>query len=169
MARTLDNVDRGILYMLQLDARNTTSQEIADKVGVSASTVRNRIDRLEENGVIMGYHPQIDYERANLPFRVMFVISAPVSERGNFVERLMDIKGVVDVREMLTAVRNVHAEVVGNSTSDIARITDSIHDLGVEIESSEIIKQRKMQPFNHFYFTEPIEGSDAPEGEGPED
>lgn len=45
MAPDLDNVDRGILHLLQLDARNTTAQEIGDKTGVSPSTVRNRIDR----------------------------------------------------------------------------------------------------------------------------
>jgi len=51
----LDNVDRGILHELQVDARNRTAQEIADKVDVSASTVRNRIEALEANGVIEGY------------------------------------------------------------------------------------------------------------------
>ncbi|PSP52404.1 hypothetical protein BRC67_04665 [Halobacteriales archaeon QH_3_68_24] len=74
MTRDLDNVDRGILYMLQEDARNTTSEDIADKTGVSASTIRNRLERLEDDGVIRGYHPEIDYEAANLPLRVMFVI-----------------------------------------------------------------------------------------------
>ena len=153
MGRELDDVDRGILYLLQVDARNTTSQEIADKVGVSASTVRNRIERLETEGVLTGYHPEIDYEAANFPFRVLFVITAPPCEREETVDRLMDVRGVVDVRAMLTARRNIYAEVVGRSKKDIVRITDAIHDLGVKLESSEIMKQRRTQPFNHFYFS----------------
>lgn len=169
MSRQLDNVDRGILYMLQLDARNTTSQNIADKVGVSASTVRNRIERLEDDGVIKGYFPEIDYERANLPFRVVIVVTAPPKKRGATVEKLMDIQGVVDVREMLTGRRNIHVEVVGQTTSDIVRITDSIHDMGVEVDSSEIMKQRLQQPFNHFYFSEKtadsVESEDNRDGE----
>jgi DNA-binding Lrp family transcriptional regulator len=160
MPRNLDNVDRGILYMLQTDARNTTSQEIADKVGVSASTVRNRIERLEEDGVVTGYHPEISYEKANLPFRVMSVVTAPPTERASIVEKLMDLQGVVDVREMLTGRRNVHVEVVGQTTDDIVRVTDNIHEMGVEVESSEIMKQRKQQPFNHFYFSEALAGPD---------
>ncbi|WP_435073821.1 Lrp/AsnC family transcriptional regulator [Halorubrum sp. HHNYT27] len=156
MARKLDNVDRGILYMLQIDARNTTSQDIADKVGVSASTVRNRIERLENDGVITGYQPKINYEEANLPFRVMFVVTAPPTDRGEVVENLMDLQGVVDVREMLTGRRNIHVEVVGKSTEDIVRVTDNIHEMGVEVDSSEIMKQRKSQPFNHFYFSESL-------------
>ena len=167
MGRELDSVDCGILYMLQLDARNTTSQEIGEKVGVSASTVRNRLDSLEEDGVIKGYHPEIDYESANLPFHVMFVITAPPRERSAAVDRLMDVRGVVDVREMVTGRHNIHAEVVGQSTSDIVQATDAIHDLDidVEVESSEIMKQRQFQPFNHFYFSGTLDGVETPVSE----
>ena len=160
MARDLDNIDRGILYMLQKDARNTTSRDIADKTGVSASTVRNRLDRLEGDGIIRGYHPEIDYEAANLPLRVMVIITAPPKQRSDIVNKLLDIQGVVDVREMITGNRNIQTEVVGRDTSDIVRITDAIHDLGVEVESSEIMKRRRVQPFNHFYFSEAVDDMD---------
>lgn len=151
MGRDLDDVDRSILYLLQRDARNTTAQEIADKVGVSASTVRNRIERLEADGIVKGYHPEIDYEAANLPMQVTFVVSVPPTELSELSEQIRGIKGVIDVREMLTGRRNVHADVVGTSTSDVTRITDAIHDIGVEIESSEMLRRRHVQPFNHFF------------------
>ena len=160
MARDLDNVDRGILYMLQEDARNTTSEDIADKTGVSASTIRNRLDRLEGDGIIEGYHPKIDYEAANLPLRVMFVITAPPKQRSDTVNKLLDVQGVIDIREMVTGRRNIQTEVVGRDTSDIVRITDAIHDLGVEVESSEIMKRQKVQPFNHLYFSEAVDDMD---------
>ena len=160
MARDLDNVDRGILYMLQQDARNTTSEDIADKTGVSASTIRNRLDRLEGDGIIEGYHPKIDYEAANLPLHVMFIITAPPKQRTDIVNRMLNIQGVVNVREMITGKRNIQTEVVGRDTSDIVRITDAIHDLGVEVESSEIMKREKVQPFNHFYFSEAVDDMD---------
>jgi len=158
MPTELDDVDRGILYMLQRDARGTTANEIAERVGVSASTVRNRIERLEECGIIRGYVPEIDYEAANLPLRVLFVCSAPATERSAYAEKILGIKGVVDVREMMTGHRNIHVEVVGTSTSDIVRITDAIHELGVQIESSELVNQRRTQPFNHFHFNTSDDG-----------
>lgn len=153
MPREIDDVDRGILYMLQREARETTAQEIADVVGVSPSTVRNRIDQLEAEGVIEGYHPEVNYEAANLPLRVLFVCTAPPTERTALAERVMDIRGVVDLLEMMTGRRNIHVEVVGTSTSDVTRITDAIHELGLEIESSELIRERRIQPFNHFQFS----------------
>lgn len=152
MPADLDDIDHGILYMLQQDARNTTAQEIAERVGVSASTVRNRINQLEAVGVIRGYMPEIDYESANLPLRVLFVCTAPATERSELAEKVMGVQGVIDLREMMTGRRNVHVEVVGTSTADITRISDAIHELGLQIESSELLKERRIQPFNHFHF-----------------
>lgn len=167
MAPDLDNIDRGILHLLQLDARNTTAKEISDKTGVSPSTVRNRIEKLEADGVITGYHPSIDYEAAELPLEILFVITASPTERSEAVEELLSIKGVVDIRETLTGRQNLYVEAVGTSTSDVTRLTDEIHDLGLNIESSEILKQRRMQPFDHFHYegelNDESDGDDNPE------
>ena len=168
MGRDLDDIDRSILYLLQRDARNTTAEAMADKAGVSASTVRNRIDRLEADGIIKGYHPEIDYEAANLPLQLTFVVSAPPKELTTHSEAIRNIQGVVDVREMLTGRRNLHVDVVGTSTSEITRITDAIHDTGVRIESSEMLRRRHVQPFNHFFLqgTDEISSRTPPDDEG---
>ena len=162
MGRDLDDVDRSILYLLQRNARGTTAESMADKVGVSASTIRNRIDQLEDDGIIEGYHPEINYERANLPLQLTFVISAPPTELKDYSEQIRGIQGVIDVREMLTGRRNIHVDVVGTTTSDVTRITDAIHDIGVEIESSEMMRRRHVQPFNHFFLqgTEEMDARD---------
>jgi Lrp/AsnC family leucine-responsive transcriptional regulator len=165
MGRDLDDVDRSILYLLQRDARNMTAQEIGDTAGVSASTVRNRMDQLEQDGIIKGYHPEIDYEAANLPLQVTFVITAPPTDVKQYSEDIRGIQGIIDVREMLTGRRNLHVDAVGTSTSDITRITDAVHDLGVEIESSEMMRRRHVQPFNHF-FLQGAEETDAHDEEG---
>ncbi|XVH32076.1 Lrp/AsnC family transcriptional regulator [Haloferacaceae archaeon DSL9] len=47
----MDDLDRRILNILRRDAR-TPYTEIADRVGTSEGTVRNRVDRLNKNGVI---------------------------------------------------------------------------------------------------------------------
>jgi len=43
----IDDVDRSILHQLQLNARQTDT-EIAEKVDVTSTTVRNRLDKLED-------------------------------------------------------------------------------------------------------------------------
>lgn len=151
---TLDEVDQGILFALQEDARNTTIEAIAEEVTVSASTVRNRIERLEETGVIEGYYPKINYERANFPLHVLFVCSAPADEREELAAEALDHHGVVDVREMLTSHRNIYVEVVAVDTRDLTRITNDLASLGFEIESSEIITSHYTRPWAEFQVDE---------------
>jgi len=125
---------------------------MAGRVGVSSSTIRNRIDRLEADGIISGYHPEVDHEAADLPLQVSFVISAPSDELEAYSRELRGIQGIIDVREMLTGRRNIHVDVVGTSTTDVTRTTDAVDDLGVDIESSETMRTRHVQPFTHFFF-----------------
>ena len=47
----MDSLDRDILDILRRDAR-TPYTEIAEQIGTSEGTVRNRVDRLAEEGVI---------------------------------------------------------------------------------------------------------------------
>jgi Lrp/AsnC family transcriptional regulator for asnA, asnC and gidA len=54
MAEQLDAVDRKILNMLQNDAR-TPFSKIGAEAGVSEATVRYRVKRLEEQGIVKKY------------------------------------------------------------------------------------------------------------------
>lgn len=146
----LDEIDRGILHLLQEDARSITAAGMAEAVGVSPSTVRNRIDLLEANGVIRGYHPDIDYERAGYQLHMIAICHVPASERAAIVRETMGIEGVVTVREMLTGSANVHVEAVGTDSEAVDRISGRLSDLGLEIRSMEIVKTLHRQPFNHF-------------------
>jgi DNA-binding Lrp family transcriptional regulator len=56
---TLDRIDRRLLRELQGDARLTTA-ELAGRVALSASPCWRRVKRMEEEGVITGYHARID-------------------------------------------------------------------------------------------------------------
>jgi len=55
----LDVVDRQILAELQADGR-MTNVELARRVGLSAPPCLRRVRRLEEQGVIRGYHADLD-------------------------------------------------------------------------------------------------------------
>lgn len=152
MVPDIDDVDRGILHLLQVDARNTTAKGIAERVDVSPSTVRNRIEALEADGVIRGYQPDVDYEAADLPLEMILVVTAPPTDRSDVVNELLDVNGVVDVRETLTGKRNVHVHAVGTSKTDITRLSSAIHELDLGIESTKIVNNRHTQPFDHFHY-----------------
>jgi Lrp/AsnC family leucine-responsive transcriptional regulator len=66
MIRTvLDRRDLDILKVLQEDARATYS-EIAARVGLSPSSVHQRVRKLEGSGVIKGYRAVVDLEALGL-------------------------------------------------------------------------------------------------------
>lgn len=146
----LDDVDRGILHMLQQDARNNTTSDIADAVGVAPNTVRNRLDKLEENGVINGYVPDIDYEQAGLQLRVLFVCTVSVSDRNDLAEKVLDINGVIRVTETLSGNENLAVEAVAASSEDLTSIASALEALGLDIRDEWFIKTTRVQPFNHF-------------------
>ena len=147
---SLDDVDKMILHFLQEDARNNTTTDIGEAVGVSASTVGKRIHRLEERRVIGGYNPNINYERAGLPLHLLFVCTAPVADRTELATRALDVFGVVNVRVMLSGTRNVHVETVSRELNELDETTEELDSLGLHIESSEVIREQRARPFDHF-------------------
>lgn len=67
--RTLDAIDRKILAALQEDGRMTT-QELAERAGLSASPCARRVRLLEEAGIIKGYVAVVDQAKVGLPISV---------------------------------------------------------------------------------------------------
>lgn len=146
----LDDVDRGILHLLQDDARHNTATEIADAVGVTANTVRNRIDRLEEDGIVKGYVPIVDYEQAGMGIHMLVQCTVPILERGELAKQALSIEGVVSVREVMTGQKNVRIELVGDDTDAITTAVSSLQEQGLEVEEEELVKREYVQPFDHF-------------------
>lgn len=146
----LDDLDRTILHALQRDARTTSSQDIADEAGVSASTVRNRIGRLEERGILTGYHADVDYERAGYQLYTLIVCTAPVPRREELAAEAVDVPGVVRVEEVMTGSENVHVFAVGTDSDDLSRIGRDLDDLGLEVADEDLIRSVHSGPFEGF-------------------
>lgn len=147
---TLDELDRHILYALQQDARHTSSRDIAEEYDVSASTVRKRIQRLEEEGIISGYHVAIDYEKAGFPLHAKLICSAPIPEREELAEQALDIPGVEAVREIMNGHDNVYINILGVDHDDLSRIGQELYDIGLEIEDEQIIRNEYVCPYRGF-------------------
>lgn len=146
----IDDVDRRILHVIQEDARNNTNAEISERVGVSPSTVGNRIKRLESDGIIKGYKPDIDYDRAEFPLRVLFVCTTSITERADLIGRAREVPGVVNIKELMTGRENVHIEVVGSANEDITRAARAIDALGLSINEEILVKNEYPQPASVF-------------------
>lgn len=146
----LDEIDRRILYRLAGDARNVSAPAIAEEVDVSPGTIRNRIDRMEAAGVVRGYHADVDYERTGEFFANLFMCTAPVAERERLAKQVLEIPGVVNVREIMTGRENLHVMAVGTDTHDITRIARDLANLGLEIDDEGLVQGEEFHPYHPF-------------------
>lgn len=159
----LDTVDRHILYYLQQNARTTSSANIGEKLGLAASTVRTRINKLEDSGVIRGYHIDIDYDLAGYPLYTKIICTASVPERDELANKAREIQGVTAVREIMTGERNVYVNALGKDHDDLNRISKELDALGLRIVDEQLIRDEYVCPYIGF-----LDENGGPESTGEE-
>jgi DNA-binding Lrp family transcriptional regulator len=150
----LDSVDRQILYHLQQDARHVSSGDIGEELGLSPSTIRTRLNKLEESGIVRGYHIDIDYERAGYPLYTKIICTAPVPERDTLASEARSVNGVTAVREIMTGERNVYVNAIGRSHDDLNRIAGELDELGLGIVDEQLIRDEYVCPYHGFLDTD---------------
>ena len=74
LAIDIDDTDKQILRLLQTQARMSIT-ELAERVNLSATPCARRIKRLEDSGIITGYHTQTDAQKLGYPLAVFIAIS----------------------------------------------------------------------------------------------
>lgn len=70
----LDRYDHQILSVLQNEGR-ISNQDLADRIGLSASPCLRRVRLLEESGIIVGYRALLDAKRLGLSLMALIHIS----------------------------------------------------------------------------------------------
>ncbi|WP_411968728.1 Lrp/AsnC family transcriptional regulator [Haloferax sp. YSSS75] len=146
----LDELDRRILHELQRDARHVSSRDIAEFVDASPSTVRKRIQRLESEGIITGYHATVDYKKAGYQLVMQMECTAEIPVRRDLSETALDVDGVVAVRELATGENNVLVSAVGTDSDDLARIARELSDIGLRVSDEYLVQRDAHRPFSEF-------------------
>ncbi|MEF8758023.1 MAG: Lrp/AsnC family transcriptional regulator [Halobacteriales archaeon] len=134
----LDDTDREILRILQEDAR-TPFSEIARQIDMSSATVHDRVNRMRENGVITGYHAEVD------PKAVGYDVSAVVGfrvEQGRetrVLDRLSDLDGIQEIH-LTTGNWDVIAKLFAADADELKELLfDRIADMDGVIRSNTMV------------------------------
>ncbi len=149
MGPPLDTIDQGILYYLQQNSRQPITV-IADELNLSDNTVRNRIKKLEENGIIEQYSIAISYDEANILHYYLFICTARVSERETLAAKAPEIPGVVEVVTVMTGKENVHVKAAAMTKQEITQIAHRLDELDLIIDREHLIWGSSNQPFSGF-------------------
>jgi DNA-binding Lrp family transcriptional regulator len=143
----LDEFDFRLLAALQADGR-LTNQELADKVGLSASQCSRRRSRLEEAGIIRGYHADLSAEALGLSVLVFIHVTLATHSPDNS-KRFRDLVGRLDeVQEAysLTGETDYLLKMVLPDLKSLATTVNErllAHDTVAHVRSSVVLDRLK--------------------------
>ncbi|MCC9309555.1 Lrp/AsnC family transcriptional regulator [Kitasatospora sp. RB6PN24] len=144
----MDDIDLQILRELQADGR-LSNQELADRVGLTASPCMRRVRQLERDGVIQGYRAVVNPEAVGRGFEVL--VSVEVRRERAAVEAfeaaLADIPDVIEAYRLFGSpgclLRIAVADLEAYERLWIERLTSLA---GVTEVNSQIIMKRIKEP-----------------------
>jgi Lrp/AsnC family transcriptional regulator, leucine-responsive regulatory protein len=120
----INGIDTEIVKILQQNAR-VSNAEIARKVGLAPSAVFERIRKLEEKGIIRGYHADVDPRAVELgQLAFMFIRSNDRPGAAGTAAQLADVPEILELHHVagedcfLAKVRARDAEALGRLLRD---------------------------------------------------
>ena len=113
----LDEIDNRIINLLIADARLTYS-EIGEKVGISRVAVKKRVAALEEQGIIKGYHADVNPMEAPKMMTFVAVIKTRADSYDLISDALEQEACVVTLCKM-SGDNILHAICVADSMADM--------------------------------------------------
>jgi DNA-binding Lrp family transcriptional regulator len=120
----LDEIDHRLLHELQVDARRP-NVELAEAASVSPSTIVNRLRKLEQSGVIRGYHADID--DAALGRNVEALVSVKLRPKTPAaVEAFLDAVWSFDETVAVWLVTGEYDALVQLSARDMATLSQTV-------------------------------------------
>jgi DNA-binding Lrp family transcriptional regulator len=121
---TYEYLDEQLINALLADGR-ASLRSLAEKLDVSVTTVSNHLSDLEEEGVIRGYSPIVDYGALGYDVTAVIQLKVEGSALPDITDRLKDHKHMVSVYE----VTGDHDIVAIGKFEDTDGMNDQIKEL----------------------------------------
>ena len=124
-----DERDLEIIAALQGDARATYA-DIGRRVGLAASSVHDRVRKLEELGAIRGYRADVDAEKVGLHVTAFIAVSPlDASQPDDLPDRVLDLPEVEDCYSV-AGEANYLLKVRTHTTSDLEDLIRRLREKG---------------------------------------
>lgn len=96
---TYENLDAKLINALLGDGR-ASLRSLAEKLDVSVTTVSNHLRDLEDEGVIEGYTPKVNYDALGYDVTAVIQLKVEGSKLPDITERLREEKQMISVYEV---------------------------------------------------------------------
>lgn len=144
MANMIDDTDKKLIALLQDNARRSTS-ELARALGLSRTTVQDRINRLQARKIIGGFTIKFDpsYDSRLLTAHVMVKIE-PRGQDGvvSHCRKMSEVTGLYTISgefDLIAVVKAETPEALDQALDDIRRLK------GIERTTTSIVLTTKME------------------------
>ena len=142
-AMELTSQDRELIALLKVNARMTVS-ELARQLGVSRTTVQDRLSRLEQRGQIAGYTVRLgtDVDRGAVTAYIMIVYEPRNASRIVFELKSM---AAIETLESVSGKIDLMAKAVVENPEALDRLLDKIGAIdGVLSTESALVLSTKL-------------------------
>ena len=129
---TYENLDRKLVNALLEDGR-ASLRSLGEDLDVSVTTVSNHISDLEEDGIIEGYAPRVNYGKLGYDVTAIIQMKVEGSALPEITDRLADHKHMVSVYE----VTGDHDIVAIGKFTDTDHMNDQIKELLIDPDIKE--------------------------------
>ena len=96
---TYENLDRKLVNALLGDGR-ASLRSLADDLDVSVTTVSNHLSNLEDEGIIQGYTPKVDYDKLGYDVTAIVQLKVEGSALPDVTDSLSEHEQMVSVYEV---------------------------------------------------------------------
>ncbi len=120
----LDPIDFRILDELQLNARIPFA-ELGRRVGLSTPSTAERVHKLEESGVIVGYHAEVRPEKIGLTMTAFVKVSVAGDCLTRFAEIVTGVPEVIECHRV-TGAESYILHVAVEGTLHLQQVIDSL-------------------------------------------
>lgn len=132
----MDSIDKKLLELLHENGRAQYA-ELAKEVGLSVPSVRERILKLEANGVIEGYTCILNYEK--IGYGVAAIILVELSVNGSDVkDDLAKIPAILSCKS-LAGRQDLILEVRVAKTKDLLELSEALRKVPGIVKTESII------------------------------
>jgi Lrp/AsnC family leucine-responsive transcriptional regulator len=136
MALQMDAVGWKLLRLLQENAR-TPFRQIGEAIGLTAPAVAERVRRLEDSGILSGYHAQVDLEKIGLPITAFVHLTTNANGSRRIRTALPDMLEVVECY-CVTGSESYILKVAVASVSRLERLLIELTNFG-EVRTSLVL------------------------------
>ncbi len=120
----MDDTDHHLISLLRKDARASMST-LAAKLGVSRGTVRNRLRKLEDDGVIVGYALQLRPDAQPNQIRAWMGVRVEGNQTRAVVASLLGEPGVQALHDT-NGRWDLLAELRASSNAELAEVLERV-------------------------------------------